>query len=420
MRSLVSRVRSRAVLPAVLALTLALAVAAPAAALASPLANLDVTLLLQAQGSTQPLLLVSGQLPEGTTLPAEIALPIPPGFEVAWSGEIFGGPVEDDPFVEARIEERDGGTVAVFTLTQSLVGQVEGLFPGATAPVEGDRFSGGFSFVSPVDVERARLAVGLPPGFQAASLPDGVLTSEGDGGMVYYYSETGAITAGGPLAFSMEYTGAPVSQGAVPSAPTPDAGEVPFFLIVIIAGVLGGAVLLVLVARKSGAGDTDPGSAEERPRAALASGEPVESRPAMAAPHQSASAPAAPAAGWLTPKVLVVLAAVLILGIVLAINVAGGGSGGGQVGVTETSGTLVSQRISTAQVVNETEYSLVIQCSCPPETEALKMFDALRQVPGVAHAALDTTTLVMRIGYDPEMVQESSIAERLKAAGYLY
>jgi hypothetical protein len=80
----------------------ALALAVPLAAVASPLASLDFTLLVHVAGHGDPLLLVAGQLPEGTQLPAELVLPVPEGSVVEWSGEIVGETVVEDQAVPAR------------------------------------------------------------------------------------------------------------------------------------------------------------------------------------------------------------------------------------------------------------------------------------------------------------------------------
>ncbi len=427
MRLSVPHAPLHAVLVRAVMLAVILSLAVPLSAMATPLTNLDVTLLLQPQGSLQPLLLISGRLPEGTTLPAEIALPVPAGAEdgVMWTGEIFGGPVEDDPVSTPRFEVRDGVNVAVFTLTQSLIGQIEIEYPDGTAVVADDLRTGGFELSAFGAIGATRLAVAVPTGFQAASLPDGVLTSEIPDGTVYYYVELPEVAPGDPLAFQIEYRGAPLPPGGVP-ATQPQSGEVPPLLIVLIGAVLAGALLIVLASRSKHveSDEADESLAEvdfgpipegvEVTRAVKGVAPPAENDVEVPG---SDTTPSTALTSFLSPKVLLIAIAVLVLALVVALNVAGGD--GSQVGVTDTSGTVVSQRISTAAADGEVQYSLIISCACPPEVEALKMFDALRQVPGVAHAALDTTTLVMNIQYDPAQVQLDAIEDRLRAGGYL-
>jgi len=393
---------------------LAFAVAVPLAASASPLANLDFTLLLTSQGTGNPLLLVAGQLPEGTPLPAELVLPVPEGSVVEWSGEILGETVEEDQAVPATIETRDGVTVAVLTMTQSRVGQVEVSFPGATAPAEGDVITGGFGVVSPVEVGAARVAVAFPPGTEAAELPEGALSAQGPQGYTYYYQELSDVAPGDPIGFSVKYrqvaapTGAPGTQ--------PASGEVPPLLIVLIAAVLAGAVLAVLASRARSKGiAADEFEADE-------AADDLDGEYAAVSDDDSravdliVSEPTPPSTSWLTPQRLLIIAGVLVVGIIAAVIL---GGQQGQVGVTESADGWITQRISTASGDSALELSVQISCECPPEEEAPKMFEVLRQVPGVAHAALQGSTLLMRIEYDPALTNEAAIALALRGAGYL-
>lgn len=431
MRSDLPALRARTIVLKVVVLAIVLALSLPAVAFAEPLDAIDATLLLQPQGSLEPLLLIAGRLPEGTALPAEIAIPVPPGTEgdVAWTGEILGGPVENDPAAEPRFEMREGVTVAVFELTQSDIGQIEIVYPAATEVIADDLRAAAFDLTAPAETGTARLAIAVPPGFEVASLPDGVLTSQAENGMVYYYTEFTDIAAGDSLAFGIEYRGTPAASGLMPAEQGGQGGEMPPFLIVIVGAILAGAVLLVLVSRtsKNTGDDTVEEAAPERFSSsatedrsdsmhidAVDAGGPDDDA-AATTPATTPVAAGGPSA-FLTPKVLLISAAVLVLAIFLVVNL---GGRGGPVGVTETSGDVVSQRISTASAGSETSYSLIIPCSCPPEVEAVKMFDALRQVPGIAHAAFDTSTYVMNIQYDPDLTHTGLIEERLRVAGYL-
>jgi hypothetical protein len=417
--------RSRAPFATTVVVALALALAVPLAAAASPLANLDFTLLLTSQGSGDPLLLVAGQLPEGTPLPAELVLPVPEGSIIEWSGEILGETVEEDQAVPATIETRDGVTVAVLTMTQSRVGQVEVSFPGAIAPAEGDAITGGFGVTSPVEVGAARVAVAFPPGTEAVELPEGALSAQGPQGYTYYYQELADLAPGDPIGFSVKYrqvaapTGVPGTQ--------PASGEVPPLLIALIAAVLAGAVLVVLASRARSKGiaaeefeadeavdDLDGEYAavsdDDSHAADLVSESDSESD------SQSDSESTPPSTSWLTPQRLLIIAGVLVVGIVAAVIL---GGQQGQVGVTENADGWITQRISAASGDSVYEGNVQIACECPPSEEALKMFEVLRQVPGVAHAALQEATLLMRIEYDPALTNEAAIELALRGAGYL-
>ncbi len=413
---------------ALVALACAVSLALPAAAVATPLSKLDVTLLTQSQGAGEPLMLIAGEIAEDVTLPAEIVLPVPEGATIEWSGEILGGDAQEDPSVEGRLEQRDGTNVVVFTLTQSRIGQAEVSFPGAVTA--GDQaFTAAYDMAAPVAVESARYAIALPPGGQPTSLPEGVLSAPGPQNYTYFYLEAPDVNPGDPITFSMQFT-----QSAAP-VPTdggtgqPASGEVPTLLIVLIAAALAGAVLVVLAARSRSRGAAGEGAADDEVAEDLgdaAMEHPVHASAADAAEAAAHSGPdadqpeapptIAESTSWLTPQRLLVIAGILVVGIIVAVML---GGQEGQVGVTQISDGLISQRISTAEPASTVELNAIIACDCPPESEAPKMFDALRTVPGVAHAELEESSLLLRVQYDPALTDEAAIATALRAAGYL-
>lgn len=417
------------ILAAALAGALSLGVVASAVAAEGPLASLDITLLVQSEGGGEPLMLVAGQLPEGTQLPAEIALPVPEGAVVEWSGEILGAAVEDDIPAEARIEQRDGANVVVFTLTQSLTGQAEVSYPNAVDPVDGYAYVGGYNLVAPVDAGSVRVAVALPPGGQPASLPEGTLSAQGPQGYTYYYQELNGVSAGDQLTFAIQFGLEAVQPATGAGTGQPASSEVPPLVIVLIAAALAGAVLTVFASRsrsRGAAATHEVGPAEVMADDDAEGVEPVEipdaespgpGADAVTAETNTPAETPAPASGsWLTPQRLVIIAGVLVVAIIVAVIL---GGQQGQVGVTEISSGVISQRISDASGESTVAFNTVINCDCPPEAEVPKMFDALRTLPGVAHASVEEATLVMRVEYDPALTDEAAIAMVLRQAGYL-
>ncbi|HET6497525.1 MAG TPA: hypothetical protein VFH17_00520 [Coriobacteriia bacterium] len=235
-----------------LALVCATALAFPSRADASPLTELDVILIDTPRAGGEPVLLVAGELPLETPLPAEIVLPVPEGAVVSWSGEILGGPVENDPAVEARLEERNGIKVAAFTLSVSRIGQVEVTFPGAVSPGEGGSVAGGFRLVAPVDIQTVRMAVAVPPTYEVTDLPEGALVSTGPQGDIYYYVETPAVATGDPIEHSIQYNPATIVPASGPAGATPP-GQFPLLMVLIVAAVLAGALLVFFAARSRAA-----------------------------------------------------------------------------------------------------------------------------------------------------------------------
>ncbi|MFU8891026.1 MAG: heavy-metal-associated domain-containing protein [Anaerosomatales bacterium] len=410
--------RLRAPLATTIAVALALTLAVPLSAAAAPLANMDFTLLVTSQGTGNPLLLVAGQLPEGTELPAELALPVPEGSIVEWSGEIVGQSIEEDEAAPATIETRDGVTVAVLEMNNSRIGQVEVSFPGAVTPSEGDTFTGAFEVTAPTDAEMVRVAIGLAPGTQAAALPDNVLSAQGPQGYTYYYRELGEMSAGDPIAFSLDYREISAPPAAGTGGSPSGSAEVPPLVIVLIAAVLAGAVLMVLASRARSRGtEAEEFEGDDVVLAEDSSVvEPAALESETVSELESEPEIISPSPGWLTPQRLVIIAGVLVVGIIAAVIL---GGQQGQIGVTESADGWITQRISTASSESSLDLNVQIGCECPPAEEAPKMFEALRQVPGVAHAALHEATLLMRIEYDPALTNEAAIGLALRGAGYL-
>ncbi len=432
-----SRLTSRSISRVMTAVILAacVLVAGPAAALAQPGAyvTLGASLLVQPMGGGEPLLLVSASVPHETPLPVEIALPVPEGSVIEWSGEIIGETIEEDIEVPAVIEERDGGYVAVLTLTNSHVGQVEVSYPGSTRPGPDGSTEAAFEFLSPAAVESARLAIGLPPGGAATAVPQGSLAAPGPNNYTYYYTERSGVAPGEPLGFTIDYTLSADGAPAAPAGGSPGS-EVPPLLVALVAAAIAGALLMLLAARARGrnsaqavyeepAGTHSATTAAEDVGATSVAATAEDAEPAavtVGTPEAAASAggPAQPvgAASLLTPRVLLIVAAVLVIGIVMVVNM---GGESGQVGVISMSDGWISQRVSTASAAEQIEFSIIIPCACPPEEEAPKIFGTLSQVPGVATAALEGTTLLLRVEYDPDLTDTAAIANTLQSRGYL-
>ncbi len=410
---------------ATVVLAVTVAVAGPMAALAQPGAfvTLGASLLVQPMGGGEPLLIVSGSIPHDTPLPAQVALPVPEGSQVEWSGEIIGETIEEDIVADAVIEERDGGYVAVLTLTRSHIAQVEVVYPGATRPGPDGTTEASYEFLAPAPAESARIAIGLPPGSTATAVPEGSLAAAGPNNYTYYYTERSGVAQGEELGFTLGYT---LPVGGTPPAPAggPAGSEVPPLLVALVAAAIAGALLMLLAARARGrnsarmVNDESAGSQGGAPLTEdAADDDGFETRVTGESEEDLAGNPVSSAtAALLSPRVLLIAAAVLILGIVMVMTM---GGERGQVGVIDASNGWISQRVSTADAADRIEFSIIIPCACPPEEEAPKMFSALATVPGVATAALERDTLALRVEYDPTLTDADAIAVLLRSRGYL-
>ncbi|MBS3957222.1 MAG: hypothetical protein KGZ40_06810 [Clostridiales bacterium] len=248
MSGLTRALRPRPTLSAALVAFAVLCAIAPAA-YAQPITytSLGVSLLTEAQAGG-PLLLVSAVVPDDVPLPVEVALPVPTGSQIEWAGEIMGGAIENDIEADAVIEERDGATVAVFTLTTSRIAQVEVVYPDATRAIEGGEIEAGFSFVTPNPAQTARLAIALSPRGEVSLLPEGILASTGPDENTYYYKDVPLVAAGDTLALSLSYTVSMISPAQ--GMRTGEGGSaVPSYLIIFLAIVFAGSVLALLASK---------------------------------------------------------------------------------------------------------------------------------------------------------------------------
>jgi hypothetical protein len=92
------------------------------------------------------LLIVNAVLDPATTLPQEVAIPVPEGATLLWSGEILGGDPAGDPQRATTTSEVDGVQVHTLTLEQSHTAQLELLLSGPS--VSGDRLNASVSWTN--------------------------------------------------------------------------------------------------------------------------------------------------------------------------------------------------------------------------------------------------------------------------------
>lgn len=180
--------------------------------------SMDVT-LLDAPDIQEPLLLISGELPASTRLPAEVAIPIPAKSRVQWAGEILGGPVAQDPQAQPRIESKGAYDLAVFTLTKARTGQVEVPVPDA-ARVTGSTRTATVSWVSAAAVPSVTVAVRISSTAKVTKPPAGATRTAGADGTVQYARTFSSVKPGQKLSMQLGYTpGAAPPSGQTPQQP---------------------------------------------------------------------------------------------------------------------------------------------------------------------------------------------------------
>jgi hypothetical protein len=226
-----------------------------------------------------PTYIISLQLKKKVKLPMKVAVPLPDGVNVVWSGEVFfGDPSLDIASEDAKIVKDGGQNYVVLTMSKSRALQVEcttatDMFVshGATADVH-------LYWTAPAIPGKVRLAIVVPTGYKAETTPEDVDVSKAEDGAAYVrsYKKTTegqevdlalTMVAGQPTftgksaeSSASATSSAPASAAATASAPAtapvvapaPPATSWAFTAVmVVLAGLLVGAVvMLVLAIRK--------------------------------------------------------------------------------------------------------------------------------------------------------------------------
>lgn len=223
----------------------AIAVPVAGAAPASPVwERIDITLQ---SPEPQTVLLVTGQLPEGTPLPARMELAVPAGTSIQWVGEILGGPASEDPAVKYDKTTRGSVDIYAFTLTKSRMAQIEGVINSAGVAETATSFRPTLAWIAWTDLPDVRFIQRLPKGATASNEVSG--TSLVDGGPEFdYVIRSFANMKAGDVASMPVTFQAPVSSGA---AGTPgggsggsEAGTIALILGLAVAGFVAAGVVV--------------------------------------------------------------------------------------------------------------------------------------------------------------------------------
>lgn len=226
---------------------LILGVASPAVAAAADWQSVDVILHADEQ---QPMLLVSGSLPAGTQLPAEVELAVPAGTQVLWIGEILGGPVSADPQVQYVKRTEGEMDIYAFTLTESLTAQIEAeaLRPGTA---DGVSFSSTIRWTAWRDLAEVHIAQRLPQGTTIGQKADGATMEPGAPGYTYYAKTVSNPRAGDVIELAFTYT-----PGAAPAPTTSTAGSGASSGVLWVVGAVFAVFLGLLIYRVRGNAET--------------------------------------------------------------------------------------------------------------------------------------------------------------------
>jgi hypothetical protein len=387
---------------AIAAMIAILALGAPATAGAAEVTPWkSVDLVLHGEGANA-LLIVGGELPETVELPAQVELAAPAGYQLAWIGEILGGPVEADPAVTYEKEIRGASDVYTFTLTQSRTAQLEVDAPG-TILWDGSAYTAKVAWTAPWDVEAMNISVRVPEGAQVTTVAEGAQMTPGPPGYSYYRRDFTDVKAGDAPSLLFSYT---APAGATPAsgqgaAPAGDGGVA----ATIAALLMIGALIVVGFAVWRRMKGTGTGDSPDVPASKASDRKPA-SRPAATA----SGSPGAKRGPSKTLVMAAVVAGALVIGLIIA---ASGSSSGNVVGDT------VVMSYATVDECAEANIPLTAPPGGELAADADKILQSLRPLEGIGRATVYLTQSYISVSYCQSYIDEAQIRAALAPTGYV-
>lgn len=116
-----------------------------------------------------------------------------------------------------------------------------------------------------------------------------------------------------------------------------------------------------------------------------------------------------------TPRTILAIAAVLIVGVAFAITNA---MSANAPGTTKTKGTQITYIISEAEAKSTVEIPVRLLEGSDAAHESAHIFESIANVPGAASATLDTEALTLTVAYDPAVLDPAEVQRSLAAVGY--
>jgi len=116
-----------------------------------------------------------------------------------------------------------------------------------------------------------------------------------------------------------------------------------------------------------------------------------------------------------TPRAILIIAAVLIIGVAFVItNIQSANAPG----TTKTEGTQITYIIGEAEEKSSVEIPVQLLEGSDAAHESAHIFETIAGVQGAAKAVLNTETLVLTVTYDPALLDPAEVQRTLDAVGY--
>lgn len=368
------------------------ALAAPA-----PWQRVDVILHAEQSGGV---MLISGELPPGTKLPAEAELSVPAGSTLLWIGEILGGTTSEDPSLTYTTATVGASDVYRFMLTKALKAQVE--VEAATPQVLDDgSFSSSLKWTSLTAVPEVGMSIRVPAGAEVITGTPGATLEPGESGAAYFTKIAEKVKAGAKLDLSFTYS---VSAVAPVATSTPAGGSDTGTILIVLALLLVLAIVIIVAVwakMRSRAVPDDETESDEAPASATDE-----------VPLDAGQGQTQPSGAGRTAKVLVTT---IVVGVLLVFVVI--------VAVLSTrpqvTGDTISRTFATGEACATTEFALAVPSGADPVTTAEALFAALKAVPGMNNATYNARTSSISVGYCGSEASEAEVRAAMQPTGFV-
>jgi len=312
------------------------------------------------------------------------------------------------------VETRGDFDVYTFTLTKSLIGQVEAVNPD-TLMYDGQTYRASLAYAPSTPVETLRLATRLPESAQIVSGDTGIETGVGGDGFAYARRTVEKPAVDEPATLSVAYTvpSVPVTTGA--SQNNAVAMAVVMLLFVAFAALVYTGIRNKSRARALNAQWDDED--EDAVSDSHATGTAV-----VASAVDSADDSAHDAADDSdddSDDVAPVRRkpSLVLVGIVAAIVFAGAFAvSAGSRGVAE--GDTISMEYAAVDACTESSFALTAPSGANISEDSDMILNSLRSVAGLGSATLDTKTGMIKVGYCESSASSDQILAALAATGY--
>lgn len=405
----------------VLAAAFALAASIATTAFAAPVAwqRVDVTVHSEQAGGV---LLISGELPESASLPAEAELAVPTGSQIQWLGEVLGGEPSADPELKYAKTTSGGLDIYRFTMTKSRNAQIE-VPTSAGNMFDGSVYSSSMTWTPSQAVPEVRMMVRIPQGSQLVTSAPGASLQPGDSGFSYYTKTLTNVKAGDRLDLAVAYS-VPAAPAALTRTSTSDSGSAATIILVLGAVVVAAFIALGVRGKltKRGLDETpdsaDPEAEAEGPETVDSSGaetsEPSEvsgARVATPADSDGAEAFAAkPALSGSTKRNLVTAS---IIGVLLIAAVVMGT----QATRPKMTGDTISETFAAGEPCLTSTIALKVPEGADPGKTAETLFSSLRAMGVLNVATYNVKTASIDVGFCESKTTEGAVRQALAPTG---